>query len=181
MNAVPLAIPPHLAERVAAAQVRGFVGAGNSELLDSPLLGLLASRACPAKVLIETLDLVPAWVGAVRVVVSGFHSPLEQQVLRSLLRRNGRAVKVLAHGITSYTPPEPTLELEAEALATGRLLVLTACAPTLKRATRATALQRNTLVLRLSTEICAPHIAPGSPLAGLIALHAPAQPRPRAE
>ena len=31
------------------------------------------------------------------VIVSGFHSPLEQQVLRSAFRRSGRAVKVLAH------------------------------------------------------------------------------------
>lgn len=31
-----------------------------------------------------------------RAIVSGFHSPLAQQVLRSVLRRSGRAVKMLA-------------------------------------------------------------------------------------
>ena len=55
-------------------------------------------------------------------IVSGFHSPLEQQVLRSVLRRKGRVVKVPAHGISEY---RPTAE-EREPVAAGRMLVITA-------------------------------------------------------
>ena len=86
------------AQRVGPELATRIVGAGETALLDEPLLGLVASRECPGHVLLETLDRVPEWVKAGRVIVSGFHSPLEQQVLRSLLRRKGRAVKVLARG-----------------------------------------------------------------------------------
>jgi len=137
---------------------------GNTALLDGPLLGLLASRECPGAVLIETLEQVPEWVRTGQVIVSGFHSPLEQLVLRSLLRRQGQAVKILARGRPTHriTGPERT------ALEAGRLLILTACPPGARRITRASALARNRLVLALARECVIPHAAPGSPLDELV-------------
>jgi predicted Rossmann fold nucleotide-binding protein DprA/Smf involved in DNA uptake len=134
---------------------------GNIALLTGYSLGLISSRECPGHVLLETLARVPEWVQADRVIVSGFHSPLEQQVLRSVLRRKGRVVKALAHGMTEY---RPTTE-EREPLAAGRMLVITACPPEVRRTTRETALARNRLVLALSAETTFPYIADGSPLA----------------
>jgi predicted Rossmann fold nucleotide-binding protein DprA/Smf involved in DNA uptake len=99
------------------------------------------------------------------VLLSGFHAPLEQQVLHSLLRRGGRAVKLLARGISHYrVPPE-----EAPALAEGRLLVATAFPPEVRRITRETALARNRLVITLASELYVPYVAPDSPLADLLA------------
>lgn len=98
------------------------------------------------------------------MIVSGFHSPLEQQVLRSVLRRKGRVVKVLARGISDY---RPTAE-EREPLAAGRMLVLTAWPPEVRRTTRKTALARSRLVLALATEVVASCISSNSPLAGLL-------------
>ena len=164
MKPAPIILPVLCAQRVVPELAARIVGAGETALLDEPLLGLISSRECPGHVLLETLDRVPEWVKAGRVIVSGFHSPLEQQVLRSLLRRNGRVVKVLARGMTDYRPtPE-----EREPLAAGRMLVITACAPETRRTTRETALARNRLVLDLATEIVAPHVAAGSPLAALL-------------
>lgn len=141
-----------------------FYSVGNVAVLDEPLLGLIASRECPGHVLLETLDRVPEWVRAGRVIVSGFHSPLEQQVLRSLFRRNGRVVKVLARGMTDYRPaPE-----EREPLTRGRMLVVSTFAPIVSRTTRETALARNRLVLALATEIVVPHVTADSPLATLL-------------
>lgn len=139
-----------------------FFTVGNTDLL--PLLGLVSSRECPGHVLLETLDHVPEWIAAGRVIVSGFHSPLEQQVLRSVLRRRGRVVKVLARGMTDY---RPTAE-EREPLAAGRMLVITACPPEVRRTTRETALARNRLMLALASEIVTPYVADGSPLAALL-------------
>jgi predicted Rossmann fold nucleotide-binding protein DprA/Smf involved in DNA uptake len=104
-------------------------------------------------------------VQAGRVIVSGFHSPLEQQVLRSVLRRKGQVVKVLARGIQNY---RPQLD-EREPLAAGQMLVITACPPTMTRTTRAAALARNRLVLALASECIVPHFAAGSPLESLLA------------
>ena len=168
MKSAPIALPANCAQRVGAELATRIVGVGETALLDEPLLGLIASRECPGHVLLETLDRVPEWVKAGRVIVSGFHSPLERQVLRSLLRRKGRAVKVLARGFGGQSADyRPTPE-EREPLASGRMLVISAFAPSVIRITRATALTRNRLVLALATDIVAPHVATGSPLAALL-------------
>ena len=160
MKPAPVALPPLCSQRAGIEVATRIVGAGATALLAEPLLGFIASRECPGHVLLETLDRVPEWVKAGRVIVSGFHSPLEQQVLRSVLRRKGRVVKVLARGMTDY---RPTTE-EREPLAAGRMLVITACPPEVRRITRETALARNRLVLALASEIIAPYVTANSPL-----------------
>lgn len=160
MKPAPVTLPSLCAQRVGPEIAARIVGAGATALLAEPLLGFIASRECPGHVLLETLDCVPEWVKAGRVIVSGFHSPLEQQVLRSVLRRKGRVVKVLARGMTDY---RPTAE-EREPLAAGRMLVITACPPEVRRITRETALARNHLVLALASEIIAPYVTANSPL-----------------
>ena len=164
MKPAPVPLPPHCAQRVGAEVAARIVGAGETALLGEPLLGLISSRECPGQVLLETLDRVPEWVKANRVIVSGFHSPLEQQVLRSVLRRKGRVVKVLARGMSDYSP----VAEEREPLAAGRMLVITACPPEVRRTTRETALTRNRLVLALASEIVVPYVADDSPLAALL-------------
>ena len=164
MKPAPVTLPPHCAQRVGPDLAARIVGAGETALLAKPLLGLIASRECPGHVLLETLDRVPEWVKAGRVIVSGFHSPLEQQVQRSVLRRKGRVIKVLARGMTEYRPTAD----EREPLTTGRMLVITACPPEVRRTTRETALARNRLVLALASEIIVPHVADDSPLAALL-------------
>ena len=167
MKPAPVTLPALCAQRIGPELAARVVGAGETALLDEPLLGLIASRECPGHVLLETLDRLPEWVKAGRVIVSGFHSPLEQQVLRSMLRRNGRVVKVLARGMTNYRPASE----EREPLTTDRMLVITACPPEARRTTRETALARNQLVLALAVDVLIPHVADGSPLATLIEEH----------
>ena len=165
MKPAPVTLPPLCTQRVGPEIATRIVGAGETALLAEPLLGLIASRECPGHILLETLARVPQWVNAGHVIVSGFHSPLEQQVLRSVLRRKGRVIKVLARGMTEY---RPTAE-ERESLAAGRMLVITACPPEVRSTTRDTALARNRLVLALASEIVAPYVAADSPLAALLA------------
>jgi len=98
------------------------------------------------------------------VVLSGFHSPLEQQVLRSMLHRQGRAIKLLAHALDDYRVPDD----EQVPLADGRLLVLSAYLPSVTRTTRATALALIRLVLALADTHCMPYLSPDSPLQGLV-------------
>ena len=160
-----ISLPARCAQRVRPEFAVRIVGIGDTVLLDEPLLALVSSRECTGHVLLETLDRVPEWVKAGRVIVSGFHSPLEQQVPRSVLRRKaGRVVRVLARGMSDYRPSSE----EREPLATGRLLVITACPPDVRRTTRETALARNRLVLTLASEVVVPYVAEGSPLAVLL-------------
>ncbi|MGD9888446.1 MAG: DNA-processing protein DprA [Halothiobacillaceae bacterium] len=164
MKPVPVTLPLDCAQRAGIEVATRIVGVGERALLAEPLLGLVASRECPGHVLLETLDRVPEWVKAGRIIVSGFHSPLEQQVLRSVLRRKGRVVKVLARGMTDYRPAAE----ERESLTASRMLVIAACPPEVRRTTRETALARNRLVLALASEIVMPYVANGSPLAALL-------------
>lgn len=165
MKSVRLSLPDALRERLGAEVQGQWSGVGNTALLDEPLLGLVSSRECPGSVLLETLDRVPGWVKEGRVILSGFHAPLEQQVLRSVLRRNGRVVKLLARGLTTYRVPAD----ERAPLDEGRMLVLTSFPPEVSRTTRATALERNRLILTLASETVIPFVAEGSPLAALVA------------
>jgi hypothetical protein len=89
MKPALLTPPPPLARRLDPGLAARLVGVGKAALLAEPLLGFIASRACPANVPIETLDFVPRWVAADCALISGFHSPLERQVPKSLLRRQG--------------------------------------------------------------------------------------------
>lgn len=165
MKPSTVTLPSECLQRIGPDHAAKILGVGKSSLLAEPLLGFISSRECPGHVLLETLDQVPEWVKAGRVIVSGFHSPLEQQVLRSVLRRKaGRVVKVLARGMSDYRPSSD----ERQPLATGRMLVITACPPEVRRTTRETALARNRLVLALVNEVIAPYVAEGSPLAVLL-------------
>jgi len=164
LKPIPVLLPTHCVQRVDAAIATQIVGVGETALLAEPLLGLIASRECPGHVLLETLDRVPEWVKAGRVIVSGFHSPLEQQVLRSVLRRMGCVVKVLARGMTDYRP----LPEERSAFSAGRMLVISAFPPSARRVTRETALERNLHVITLAGELIVPYVAAGSPLTALL-------------
>jgi predicted Rossmann fold nucleotide-binding protein DprA/Smf involved in DNA uptake len=137
-----------------------LMGVGNVALLAPPLLCVICSRACPGRSMIETIKLVPGWAKSKTTVISGFHSPLEQQVLHSLLRRNASVIKVLARGMGDYRPPV----IEQKPLEEDRMLVISALPSTTTRTTRAAALKRNRLVIALSDDHCIPHLSPDSPL-----------------
>jgi predicted Rossmann fold nucleotide-binding protein DprA/Smf involved in DNA uptake len=168
MSARPVSIPLPSVPRERVANLglippESLTCVGNAELLNGPMLCVIASRSCPGNILLQTVERVPEWLKAGKVIISGFHSPLEQQVLRSALRRNGRAVKVLARGMSVFrAAPE-----EKEAVLAGNMLVVTAFPSTVKGTTRETALERNRLALALAEERYIPWVDEGSPLKDL--------------
>ncbi|MDD2776204.1 MAG: DNA-processing protein DprA [Gallionella sp.] len=159
-----LTLPETLRQRLDSNAPEQWLGMGNVALLDAPLLGFIASRECPGHVLLDTLERVPQWVAEQRVMISGFHSPLEQQVFRSTLRRKGRVVKVLARSLNNY---RFSIE-ERESLAENLLLLISPFSAQSRRTTRESALARNRWVIALATEIVAPYVAANSPLSILL-------------
>lgn len=97
------------------------------------------------------------------VVISGFHSPLEQSVLTVLLQARSPVVAVLARPHGAKLPPA-----WAEPLAQGRMAVVSS-ATAAKRLTREAAALRNTQVVQLATTIVVAHASPGRSLADLLA------------
>jgi predicted Rossmann fold nucleotide-binding protein DprA/Smf involved in DNA uptake len=147
----PLDLPPKVRQRLGHAGLDGvihFSGVGRADLLERPLLALLASFDCSEQMVSQAIDLTPGWIEAGKVVISGFHSRLEKQVMNSFLRRRSPVVKVLDRGLSCYRP-RPN---EAEALAQGRMLIITAFTAKSATPSRESRRRRNLQVLALAAE-----------------------------
>lgn len=135
---------------------------GNISLLDRKRIGFLAGSK------IASLSVLPVFDWASEVarcddiaIVSGFHSPLERQVLDFLFRGKCGIVYVLARNLYKKVPAEFN-----DAFNNERVLFVTE--ETLPRPTKETALHRNNLVISLSDELVVPKISPDSSLFPLI-------------
>ncbi len=78
---------------------------GNSELLDRELVAFFASRNS----LPEALHLAQAWANEIsltdKIVISGFHSPIERAVLDILLNKGNSVIVALGRGLYHRIPP----------------------------------------------------------------------------
>ena len=78
---------------------------GNTELLDRPLVAFFASR----KATPHDAQLAHQWAESIcqtdKVVISGFHSPLEKEVLHYLLERHHPVIFALGRALYKRVPP----------------------------------------------------------------------------
>ena len=78
---------------------------GNTELLDRPLVAFFASR----KATLHDAQLARQWAESIcqtdKVVISGFHSPLEKEVLNYLLKRHHPVIFALGRALYKKVPP----------------------------------------------------------------------------
>lgn len=92
-------------------------------------------------------------------VISGFHSPVEKECLRILLRGEPPLIICPARGLPRRIPPEWETPLTA-----GRLLILSAFPTTETRMTADLASRRNAMVAALAGDVYVAHAAPGGRL-----------------
>ena len=78
--------PARLRERLGDATPAQLTTLGNLDLLTLPKTGLFCSARCPGHVILPAYDQAARWRDAGRCIISGFHSPVEQECLRILLR-----------------------------------------------------------------------------------------------
>ncbi len=133
---------------------------GDALVLDDPMVGLFCSVKCPGKLILDTYDLAKQFRSESITVISGFHSPMEQECLRILIRSPHPTVWCLARGLYRQIPATP-VDCRA-AVAEGRLVMATQFPDTVTQITKKTAMQRNRLVAELATAIVVAHAAPGS-------------------
>jgi hypothetical protein len=89
--------------------------------------------------------------------ISGFHSPIEKDCLRILLRGTQPIIVCPARAIEGMRiPPECRAAFEA-----GRLLFLSPFTEQPRRVTQGAALRRNEVVAALADEVFIAHITPG--------------------
>jgi len=148
--------PARLRERLGDAAPAELNTLGNLDLLALPKTGLFCSARCPGHVILSAYDQAVRWRDAERCMISGFHSPVEQECLRILLRGTPPIILCPARALPRRIPTEWQTPL-----ADGRLLILSGFTAAEKRVTSELATRRNALVAALADEVCFAHITPG--------------------
>jgi predicted Rossmann fold nucleotide-binding protein DprA/Smf involved in DNA uptake len=133
---------------------------GNADLLKHRKTGLLCSRKCPADKILEAYERFKEWAADPgTTVISGFHSPVEKECLRLLLKGQANIILCPAREIEH-------LRLSKDwkpALDQGRMLILSPF--TEKRADVRTIDRRNQLVADLADDLFIPYASPGGRIA----------------
>lgn len=159
LEVVAAEYPARLRERLSVDSLPKLTALGNLALLRLPKTALFCSARCPGNVILRAYDQAAQWRDAGRCVVSGFHSPVEKECLRILLRGSQPIIICPARSLPSRVPPEWKKPLTA-----GRLLILSAFAGTANRVTAELACQRNEFVAVMSDEVFIAHAAAGGHL-----------------
>lgn len=142
-----------------------LTGCGERELLGLDLTAFFASRQCPGTAIRAAMGWALQQASAKRAVISGFHSPLEQSVLKVLTAAGSPVVAVLARPVEGAAlPPE-----WGAALVNGHMAVVSGVSTT-SRLTQQLATQRNALVAQLANNIVVAHASPGGSLGALLDL-----------
>jgi hypothetical protein len=129
---------------------------GNAALRQRRKLALLCSVKCPGKLILDAYDFCRHLGAGDLAVVSGFHSPMEQECRHILLRRSHPVIWCLARGMLTRVAPELRTPL-----ADGRLLIVTAFPDKVRRASLATAAECNRYVAGMADAVLIVHAAPG--------------------
>lgn len=136
-------------------------GVGEQALLKAPLTAFFASRQCPGSAIRAAMDWAIGQAHAQQTIIGGFHSPLEQSVLKVLLQARSPMVVVLARPVAEA---KLTNDWKA-AILDGHMALVSACSNT-KRLTSEQAMQRNELTAQLADAIFIAHASAGGVLAG---------------
>lgn len=151
--------PARLLQRLGPDAPPELTALGNLGLLSRPMTALFCSARCPGKLILRTYDQAAQWRDAGHCVVSGFHSPVEKECLRILLRGEPPIIICPARGLPKRIPPD-----WKKPLADGRLLILSIFPNTESRITADLAARRNELVAALADQVFVAYATPGGRL-----------------
>jgi predicted Rossmann fold nucleotide-binding protein DprA/Smf involved in DNA uptake len=130
---------------------------GNVALLAHPLLAVFCSVKCPASLIVTAQDTAHALRNEGTATISGFHAPVEKEMLTVLLKGKQPVVVVVARGLETMRVPNAW----NSALDAGRLLILSPFSAKHRRSTEDMALIRNHTVAALAEAVLFCHAAPG--------------------
>lgn len=152
--------PSQITQRLKSDAPKVISVAGSAAILTTPMTAFLCSKETPGATILKAFDQTAAWRDAGVCVISGFHSPLEQQCLDILLRGKQPIVMALARGLGTLRLPAP----QRKAFDEGRLTVISQFPESETRTTKETARQRNRLIAALADEVVVAYVAPGGSL-----------------
>jgi predicted Rossmann fold nucleotide-binding protein DprA/Smf involved in DNA uptake len=121
---------------------------GNINLLNLPLIALFCSRKCPGDAILKAYDLAQELCDKETPVISGFHTPVEKDMLDIMIKGKGPIVMCPARGLDGMRVPVKLRKRLEE----GTLLFCSIADPKEKRITAEIAEERNILVAALAAE-----------------------------
>ena len=126
--------------------------------LNGDLWAFFCSSKCPGEIILKAHDLAQKFRKVGIPTIGGYHSPVEQECLRVLLRGSQPILLCPARSIENMRL-KPAWK---DALAEERLLILSIFGSHHRRLTAALANQRNAFVAALADKICIAHAAEDS-------------------
>ena len=130
---------------------------GAPGLLAQPMTAFFCSAKCPGEIILRAHDAATRWRDDGRCVIGGFHSPVDGDCLRILLRGTQPIIICPARTLAGYRAPAEW----RDALEAGRLLLLSPFDSRARRQSTRLAAQRNEFVASLADEAVFAHATPG--------------------
>lgn len=134
-------------------------GNGDVSLLSRPLTAFFSSRRCPGAAIRAGMNWALQQARAKAPVISGFHSPLEQSVLKVLLQAKSPVVAVIARSLEGARLDRDWVT----AIGEQRMVVLSSHTAT-GRLTETLAVERNDMAALLAERIVIARAEPGGSL-----------------
>ena len=126
--------------------------------LNGDLWALFCSSKCPGQIILKAHELAQQFRASGTPTIGGYHSPVEKECLRVLLRGSQPIILCPARSIENMRL-SPAWKA---ALAEERLLLLSIFDSKHRRSTAGLASQRNAFVAALADKICIAHASEGS-------------------
>lgn len=152
--------PARLSGRLGQGAPKTLNVLGPVAALSMPMTAFLCSKETPGSTILRAFDQAAAWRDAGTCVVSGFHSPMEQECLEILLRGKQPVIWMLARALT-----RPRLSpSQRKAFDEGRLTIVSPFGHDQARTTADLAQRRNRIIGAMADEVCFAHIRKGGSL-----------------
>jgi len=152
-----LSIPERISGRIRGNGVSKLAAIGSIELLTGTRTALLCSARTPGEAILKSHDAARYLRNHGYTVISGFHSPIEKECLKILLRGRQPIIICPARAIENMRIPKEC----RPAFNAGRILFLSPFQHEPRRVTRESAMRRNEIVAALADAAFIPHIALG--------------------
>lgn len=130
---------------------------GNVGIFNNYKVAFFCSRFCPPELITKIYDWSIMMREEGKTIISGFHTPIEQDVLKYLLKGKQPIIISPARNVQNMRIPSNI----KNALNEGRILYISPLTKYIKRQTRQTAIIRNEFIANLADEIVIGHTEPG--------------------
>ena len=153
--------PQQLDDRLETAVPVRLWAVGSLEILGEKKVGLFCSVRCPGNAIFGAYDTARKFRDEGVTVVSGFHSPIEKECLRILMRGKQPIIICLARALEKIRLPADW----RSAVEAGHLLLISPFEKRPRRPTKEASQRRNEIVAALSDEVLIIHAESGGSVA----------------